>query len=109
MSWDFSNHQNWTWDEIPLGAMTLESGTSVKNHTGGWRVKRPIWDAEKCINCHQCWIFCPDTSIISTDQTITGIDYDHCKGCGICVQVCPVKCIELVDEKSVVDQTGGEK
>ncbi|MCK5239384.1 MAG: 4Fe-4S binding protein, partial [Candidatus Thorarchaeota archaeon] len=24
------------------------------------------------------------------------IDYDYCKGCGICSQVCPPKCIEMV-------------
>jgi pyruvate ferredoxin oxidoreductase delta subunit len=27
-----------------------------------------------------------------------GIDYAHCKGCGICAKVCPVSCIEMVKE-----------
>ncbi|MDP8292431.1 MAG: 4Fe-4S binding protein [Candidatus Orphnella occulta] len=24
-----------------------------------------------------------------------GFDYDHCKGCGICASICPVKCIKM--------------
>lgn len=27
------------------------------------------------------------------------IDYDYCKGCGICSNVCPVKAIEMVREE----------
>ncbi|MFP3216806.1 MAG: 4Fe-4S binding protein, partial [Vulcanisaeta sp.] len=26
------------------------------------------------------------------------IDYDHCKGCGICAHECPVKAIKMVPE-----------
>ncbi|MFZ8855432.1 MAG: 4Fe-4S binding protein, partial [Thermofilaceae archaeon] len=26
------------------------------------------------------------------------IDYDHCKGCGICANECPVKAIAMVEE-----------
>ncbi|MEG6615101.1 4Fe-4S binding protein [Peptococcaceae bacterium 1198_IL3148] len=26
--------------------------------------------------------------------------WDYCKGCGICANVCPRKCIEMVDERS---------
>jgi len=26
------------------------------------------------------------------------IDYDYCKGCGICAQECPAKAIRMVDE-----------
>jgi pyruvate ferredoxin oxidoreductase delta subunit len=28
-------------------------------------------------------------SIIARDKKMIGIDFDHCKGCGICVEVCP--------------------
>jgi pyruvate ferredoxin oxidoreductase delta subunit len=28
-------------------------------------------------------------SIIARDKKMVGIDFDHCKGCGICVEVCP--------------------
>jgi len=26
------------------------------------------------------------------------IDYEYCKGCGICAQVCPTKAISMVEE-----------
>ena len=53
MSWDISGYEKWTWDEIPLGAMTLEGGTGVEHKTGDWRVKRPVWDKEKCKKLYQ--------------------------------------------------------
>jgi pyruvate ferredoxin oxidoreductase delta subunit len=28
------------------------------------------------------------------------IDYDYCKGCGICESVCPVKAIRMAEEAS---------
>ncbi len=54
-----------------------------------WRVIKPIYNREVCIDCQNCWVWCPDTSIISRDKQMLGIDYDHCKGCGVCVEVCP--------------------
>ncbi|KIM04574.1 MAG: pyruvate ferredoxin oxidoreductase [Sulfurovum sp. AS07-7] len=54
-----------------------------------WRVAKPVYNRDICIDCQNCWVWCPDTSIISRDKQMIGIDYDHCKGCGVCVEVCP--------------------
>jgi len=54
-----------------------------------WRVIKPVYNCDICIDCQNCWVWCPDSSIISRDKQILGIDYDHCKGCGVCVEVCP--------------------
>ena len=62
---------------------------SINKYVGDWRVVKPVWNVDLCIDCQNCWIYCPDTSIISRDKEMVGIDYDHCKGCGICVEVCP--------------------
>jgi len=56
---------------------------------GDWRVLKPVYNRDICIDCQFCWIYCPDVSIISRDKKMIGLDYDHCKGCGICVEVCP--------------------
>ena len=41
---------------------------------------------------------CPDSSIpVDADGKRTDFDYDHCKGCGICAEVCPFKAIEMKD------------
>jgi Pyruvate/2-oxoacid:ferredoxin oxidoreductase delta subunit len=29
------------------------------------------------------------------------IDYDYCKGCGICAQECPAKAIRMVAEQNI--------
>jgi len=54
-----------------------------------WRIVKPVYNRDICIDCQNCWVWCPDTSIISRDKQMLGIDYDHCKGCGVCVEVCP--------------------
>lgn len=32
------------------------------------------------------------------------VDQDKCAGCGICVNVCPVNAISMVNNKAVIDQ-----
>lgn len=108
MSWEIQGNEKWTWKDIPLGAMTLEGGTGTAHKTGDWRVKRPIWNKEKCINCLQCWIYCPDNCCVAQDEKMVGVDYDHCKGCGVCAQVCPVDALEMVTEKDAREQEEGE-
>jgi pyruvate ferredoxin oxidoreductase delta subunit len=80
------------WKDIPLGGMILEAGNSVEYRTGGWRAFRPVAGEAACINCFQCWLFCPDSSILvdAENEKMAGFDLEHCKGCGICANVCPV-------------------
>ena len=99
MSWDYSGNEQWTWDQIPLGAMTLEGGTATGHKTGDWRVQRPIWHTDKCKQCLICWMHCPDSSIKVSEQKMCGVDYEHCKGCGVCVQVCPFNALSMMSEK----------
>ncbi len=96
------------WDEFEIGAMlrsfdgatqdiavTLpenrpySASNSFTASVADWRIEKPIFNKDYCIDCQFCWIFCPDMSIISRDKKMIGVDYDHCKGCGICVEVCP--------------------
>lgn len=84
--------------ELPTGAI-LEGGTAVGYHTGEWRSFRPIFHKDKCIQCFICWIYCPDASIVVENGKVVGIDYDYCKGCGICNEVCPPKATAITMEK----------
>lgn len=87
--------------EMPIGTVINTPGSSREYKTGGWRNYRPKHDASKCISCLRCWIYCPDGCIIIKDGKNQGINYDYCKGCGICAEECPdkIKAIEMVEEK----------
>jgi pyruvate ferredoxin oxidoreductase delta subunit len=84
------------WKEIPIGTRIEEPGNAREYKTGDWRTFKPIRDDEKCTNCLFCWIFCPDAAINTKDGKIGKIDYNYCKGCGICAEECPVDAIEMV-------------
>ncbi|HQT90846.1 MAG TPA: NAD(P)-binding protein [Candidatus Kryptobacter bacterium] len=59
-----------------------------------------------CLHCDVCMTFCPDVAISKDAHGEYVIDYDHCKGCGICVNECPREAMELVPEES---REGGEE
>lgn len=65
--------------------------------TGEWRIVKPIILKENCKMCKQCLIYCPVDAISQNlNKTALDIDYEFCKGCGICANVCVVKCINMV-------------
>ncbi|MCD6273172.1 MAG: FAD-dependent oxidoreductase [Deltaproteobacteria bacterium] len=52
-----------------------------------------------CTQCDNCFIFCPDVAVIH-DKSKQGrhINYDYCKGCGLCVAECPRSAMTLKGE-----------
>lgn len=55
----------------------------------------------RCIECDACRLICPENSIIKNDSSYN-IEQWSCTLCFICIEVCPVDCIKLVEkEKSV--------
>lgn len=88
---------------LPIGGLILEAGNTRDYRTGGWRTFRPILDRDKCNDCLLCFWYCPDSSVLVSDGKVLGFDLDHCKGCGICAEVCPpkIKAITMVEEVRV--------
>ena len=81
--------------DYPAGTYHEAGFLVTKN--AGWRNTRPVI-GDACVNCLQCYLYCPDGVIYKTATGID-IDYDFCKGCGICKNICPQKAIRMEAEK----------
>jgi len=81
--------------EYPLGS-TCESNhlTSINS---GWRTFKPVIDYNKCVNCLRCFLVCPDGVIDKSGDKLE-IDFDYCKGCGVCAVECKLGAIQMVKE-----------
>jgi pyruvate ferredoxin oxidoreductase gamma subunit len=94
------------WIEVPADDASVAAPdihgvlTSERANTGLWRTLRPVIEYERCNRCSWvCSTFCPDSAIkVDADHT-PRIDYDHCKGCLVCVAVCPPHAIRAVPER----------
>jgi 2-oxoacid:acceptor oxidoreductase gamma subunit (pyruvate/2-ketoisovalerate family)/2-oxoacid:acceptor oxidoreductase delta subunit (pyruvate/2-ketoisovalerate family) len=73
----------------PLPPFAVSLTTSRVNHTGTWSVERPVL-LQACNVCGLCALFCPEGAMRRVDGVME-IDFDYCKGCGICEDVCPVR------------------
>ena len=64
-----------------------------------------LQEADRCFNCgicnqcDNCFIFCPEVAVLH-DNSEQGryINYDYCKGCGICVEECPRNAMALKEK-----------
>lgn len=82
--------------EIPE-VTAYEAGYLVTKNAG-WRNLRPVIEKEKCIGCLQCYLHCPDGVIFKSADKVE-IDYDFCKGCGICKKACKPGAIRMEVEQ----------
>jgi 2-oxoacid:acceptor oxidoreductase delta subunit (pyruvate/2-ketoisovalerate family) len=88
------------WDDLPVGGAVIRA-QAPRPQTGGWRTGvKPAVDLSRCVNCLLCWLYCPDSAVLLDGTTFTGFDYDYCKGCEICAEMCPVQAIEMVPEET---------
>lgn len=74
--------------------------TSFKEVNIGYDERVAGTEADRCFSCgvcnacDNCWIFCPDIAISRQDGQYI-VNYDYCKGCGICIKECPRDAIFL--------------
>ena len=83
-------------EDIPE-ATAYEAGYLVTKNAG-WRNVRPVIVNTKCVGCLQCYLYCPDGVIFQDDNKVD-VDYNFCKGCGICQKICKVGAIRMEAEK----------
>jgi len=107
-------------DELPVSAFpadgTFPTGTA-KWEKRNLALEIPVWDTNICIQCGKCAMVCPHATIRikvydsaqlqnapmtfksanARDKEWQGLKYtiqvapEDCTGCGICVDICPVK------------------
>ncbi len=76
--------------------------TSVEVRTGFWRTQKPLIDPSRCHKCSWiCSTFCPDGAITVEQDRSPKIDYDHCKGCMVCLVQCPHHAISAQPEQTI--------
>lgn len=85
-------------EEMPPGPC-VTAGILVENNAG-WRTFKPVLDSTRCVKCQTCWLICPD-GVIDRTGDVYEIDYNFCKGCGLCAAECPLRAIKMVKEGEV--------
>lgn len=80
-----------TFDEVQEG---LDESTAL------FEARRCL-SCGNCFECDNCFGVCPDNAVIKLGPGKRfEIDYDYCKGCGLCVAECPAGAIEMVPEET---------
>lgn len=70
----------------------------------GYGREQGIAEAKRCFSCgvcdqcDNCITYCPDVAISRRGDEYE-VDYDYCKGCGICAEECPRWVISLIEEE----------
>ncbi len=102
---DASDYAAPEWIDVPLESARTSApdiyaaASSVEVRTGLWRTMRPEIDYARCNHCTWiCSTYCPDSAIAIRNDGAPEVDFDHCKGCMICVAVCPPHAIGGVPE-----------
>ena len=73
---------------------------------GGLTEENALFEARRCLSCgncfecDNCYGICPDNAVIKLGPSQRyEINYDFCKGCGMCMQECPCGAITMVPEE----------
>ena len=96
----FDKAQRITGNRLPVEQVTNNFTEIALNISEDFALQ----EAERCFNCgicnqcDNCFMFCPEVAVLH-DNSEQGrhINYDYCKGCGICVEECPRNAMVLRD------------
>ncbi len=79
--------------------------SSFDEIVGGLDENTALLEARRCLSCgncfrcDNCYGVCPDNAVIKLDPSEGyAINYDYCKGCGMCARECPCGAIDMIDE-----------
>ncbi|MCS7258350.1 MAG: NAD(P)-binding protein [candidate division WOR-3 bacterium] len=93
-------------------SLSARKGSFKEIHLG-FSENESIKEAERCFSCgvcnkcDNCYVFCPDLAVIR-DNYEYEIDYDFCKGCGVCAYECPRKAITMIEDSQIIEDNSKE-
>lgn len=107
----FDKLNTWYYSDAPATVrptLDLARRTSTFDEVvGGLDESTALFEARRCMSCgncfecDNCYGVCPDNAIIKLGPGKRyEIDYDFCKGCGLCVAECPSGSIRMVPEQT---------
>ena len=86
-------------------ASVPERATDFREVIAGFTEQKAVREAERCFSCgvcndcENCYVFCPDLCVIIDGGVVRyRINYDYCKGCGICIAECPRNALSVEKE-----------
>ena len=78
-----------TFDEMVTG---LDADTALLE-------ARRCFSCGNCFECDNCYAVCPDNAVLKLGAgNRFAINYDYCKGCGLCAEECPCGAIDMVKD-----------
>lgn len=93
----------------PIGGVIEGANSFKKNLSASREGYLPEWIEDKCIHCTNCDNVCPDYCFVWEDgldkrgreqMFLKGIEYNYCKGCLKCVEVCPTGAlVQMIEQE----------
>jgi 2-oxoacid:acceptor oxidoreductase delta subunit (pyruvate/2-ketoisovalerate family) len=105
----FEALNTWYYDDAPRSVQAqlsvIRRQTSFDEVVEGLTEETAQYEARRCLSCGNCFEcdncfgVCPDNAVIKLGPgNRFKIDYDYCKGCGICATECPCGAIRMEPE-----------
>ncbi len=105
----FSKLNTWYYSDAPQVVQTNLEGarreSTFSEVVHGLDETNALFEARRCLSCgncfecDNCYGVCPDNAIVKLGPGKGfRINYDYCKGCGLCSAECPCSAIEMIPE-----------
>jgi len=105
----FENLNPWYYTEAEQSQQSylalVRRQDSFEEVVSGLDENTALFEARRCLSCGTCFEcdnclgVCPDNAVIKLGPGKRyEIDYDYCKGCGMCAEECPSGVIDMVQE-----------
>ncbi len=105
----FDNLNAWYYSDAPLSVQkvleAVRRETTFEEVVSGLAESTALFEARRCLSCgncfecDNCYGVCPDNAVVKLGLgNRFRINYDYCKGCGMCMEECPCGAIQMVAE-----------